>query len=479
MIGKSRLGLIGQAGTYSTTGPTVDLGAAVTGARTAASAYSSGDLVDGQHVTVLIQSSDLTKRAVWASTYDQVNNQFDRLSEILSLGSAFSDSEAVTLYVVDDGAPPALYTPAVNTNAVVLDCGGYHKSYHKITLDANINASGISLANIPLSGVIELIIEIKQSGGPFTCPVTAWSGISGLTFDTVWYLYSNATPTIVLLRSLDGGTTWRARNNTPASSIDLADYGSGSAGAGLLPVSDGSGGVDWTDLGLGTAAFTNSTAYAPASEGVTNGNTHNHDGGDGGQIAYGSLSGAPTIPAASDTTPTVLGTAAAGTSADFSRSDHVHTLPKLDDTAAPDDNTDLNASSSAHGLLPKLSGTSSDHLSGTGAWTTIAALRALIEAAAPSVVTITGNTTLTAASHQGKVLYCTTGALSLTVDNSTDFANHTSCEIINKTGAVVTLVATATINRVTGKPLTIPANGRATLYKETTADTYLLTGEMA
>lgn len=110
---------------------------------------------------------------------------------------------------------------------------------------------------------------------------------------------------------------------------------------------------------------------------------------------------------------------------------------------------------------------------------TAAQARAIVEYAAPSAVTITTNTTLTAASHQGKILYCTTGALSLTVNASTGFDAYASCEIVNKTGAVVTFVATATINRVGSKPLTLPANGRATLMREETADVYLLTGEMA
>lgn len=34
---------------------------------------------------------------------------------------------------------------------------------------------------------------------------------------------------------------------------------------------------------------------APASKGVTNGDSHDHSGGDGGAIAYGSLSGAPDL----------------------------------------------------------------------------------------------------------------------------------------------------------------------------------------
>ena len=41
---------------------------------------------------------------------------------------------------------------------------------------------------------------------------------------------------------------------------------------------------------------------------------------------------------------------------------------KLDDLASPDDNTDLNASTSAHGLLRKLDGTTSNFLRGDGTW---------------------------------------------------------------------------------------------------------------
>lgn len=41
---------------------------------------------------------------------------------------------------------------------------------------------------------------------------------------------------------------------------------------------------------------------------------------------------------------------------------------KLDDLAAPDDNTDLNASATRHGLLPKLSNVVTEFLTGTGTW---------------------------------------------------------------------------------------------------------------
>jgi hypothetical protein len=46
---------------------------------------------------------------------------------------------------------------------------------------------------------------------------------------------------------------------------------------------------------LGTAAAASSTDFAPAAQGVTNGNSHDHNGGDGAQIAYSSLSGLPGV----------------------------------------------------------------------------------------------------------------------------------------------------------------------------------------
>ena len=66
--------------------------------------------------------------------------------------------------------------------------------------------------------------------------------------------------------------------------------------------------------------------------------------------------------------PADLGTASPGTSNLASPSDHVHTMPKLDDVAAPDDNTDLNATISAHGLLPKLGGGTTNFLRADGTW---------------------------------------------------------------------------------------------------------------
>lgn len=60
---------------------------------------------------------------------------------------------------------------------------------------------------------------------------------------------------------------------------------------------------------------------------------------------------------------------------------------KLDDFTAPDDNTDLNASTSAHGLLPKLSNNARQFMRGDGSWATYASVTATPVAAAGSLYT--------------------------------------------------------------------------------------------
>lgn len=52
---------------------------------------------------------------------------------------------------------------------------------------------------------------------------------------------------------------------------------------------------------------------------------------------------------------------------------------QLDNLAAPNDNTDLNASTSAHGLLPKLDNNSAHFLNGQGGWTTPSTSSGLVQ----------------------------------------------------------------------------------------------------
>ena len=108
---------------------------------------------------------------------------------------------------------------------------------------------------------------------------------------------------------------------------------------------------------------------APASNGVTNGDSHDHSGGDGAQIDHGSLGGRTDDDhsiyynqARGDARYAPLAHAARHASGG---ADAV----KLDDLAAPDDNTDLNASTTKHGLMQKYPNTA-QALKGDGSWIT-------------------------------------------------------------------------------------------------------------
>lgn len=70
------------------------------------------------------------------------------------------------------------------------------------------------------------------------------------------------------------------------------------------------------------------------------------------------------------TNPASLGAVGPGTSLLAARRDHIHANPALDTLAAPTDITTLNASTSAHGLLPKLSNVSTEFLNGVGNFAT-------------------------------------------------------------------------------------------------------------
>ncbi len=106
---------------------------------------------------------------------------------------------------------------------------------------------------------------------------------------------------------------------------------------------------------------------APAAKGVTNGNSHDHSGGDGAQIDHGSLGGR------TDDDHSIYYNQARG-DARYAQLAHAarHASGgadaiKIDDLAAGDDNTDLNASTSKHGLMQKYPGPGY-LLKGDGTW---------------------------------------------------------------------------------------------------------------
>jgi hypothetical protein len=113
-----------------------------------------------------------------------------------------------------------------------------------------------------------------------------------------------------------------------------------------------------------------------------------------GRLTAASNGSAP--PAPSSTTPAMDGTAAIGTGTTYARADHIHPTDTsrmavgaaptahaashksggsdaiaLDTLAVPTDITTLNAATTQHGLLPKLSGTVTQYLTGNGTWVAV------------------------------------------------------------------------------------------------------------
>lgn len=156
----------------------------------------------------------------------------------------------------------------------------------------------------------------------------------------------------------DSPMTWRdiAAGGAPAAHASSHQSG----GSDPIKLDDLAAPDDNTDLNASTTAHGLLVkATAPAAGLI------NFAGIGNGETAY-------TNKALFDaTTPAALASAAAtGSATVAARRDHVHAVPKLDDCAAPDDNTDLNASTSAHGLLKKLSNVSTEFMNGQGNWAT-------------------------------------------------------------------------------------------------------------
>lgn len=201
----------------------------------------------------------------------------------------------------------------------------------------------------------------------------------------VLYVLNTGSP-----RKLTVEDLWDTRFLLDAKAIQLDDFAATS---------------DNTDLDASTTAHGLLVKATAPSSGL-----RNIVAIDNGETAY-------TNKALFDATaPAALGTAAAGTAMAAARRDHVHTLPKLDDLAAPDDNTDLNATTSAHGLLRKLSNDTRQFLRGDGTWTTYASLTASATAATGSVYTDAAalgitNTTFITCDSTAKGVKLPTGAV--------------------------------------------------------------------
>jgi len=106
-----------------------------------------------------------------------------------------------------------------------------------------------------------------------------------------------------------------ASNTSNPHSVTAGQVGADASGTASAAVSAHAGGSSVHAIasvtGLQTAldgksptSHNHDVTYAPIVKGVTNGDTHDHNGGDGAQIAYSTLSGLPTLGSAAATNTT-------------------------------------------------------------------------------------------------------------------------------------------------------------------------------
>ena len=144
----------------------------------------------------------------------------------------------------------------------------YSSNSNKV-LSVKSDASGVEWTTNGAGTVTSVAASVPTGLSISGTPITS-SGTLAITYDSGYAIPTTAKQ-----------TEW------DTSYTDRLKWDGGSTG---LTASTGR-----TSLGLGTAATTDATDYAVAAKGVTNGDSHDHNGGDGAQISYNNLSNLPTL----------------------------------------------------------------------------------------------------------------------------------------------------------------------------------------
>lgn len=208
--------LIGQTADYNTTGPVIDglgSGSALSGYRTAATAYTASDLADGEDVILLIyNSSDYTVWAIWDASYDQASGEFDQNSSIASAGT-LNNNDGVDIYVVEFAGPEVIEIAV--TNEISDLTTGTGKATFRMPFAMKLTDVRASVKTAPTGSTIE--VDVNDGG------TTIFSTI--LSIDA-----SEKTSTTAATAAVISDTDLA---DDAEITIDIDQVGSTVAGAGL------------------------------------------------------------------------------------------------------------------------------------------------------------------------------------------------------------------------------------------------------
>lgn len=298
----------------------------------------------------------------------------------------FADGSATAPAISFAGATGTGFNRVATTTTIAASIAGTEKmrlDSSRLTLTDDIRfKSGTSFAgDFEHNNTADRVYTFPNASGTVWTSGNDGSG-SGLDADTVDGAHASATPTASTIPIADGSNKIAAGWISEVLAVtDLSDVAAKSGtGTTILfqgspsitsPTITGGSILDVVDFSLREDSGDFDLRIVPLAASLAADRTLTIDVNDAARTIDlgGNLTIANNFITSGNFSLTLTTTASTSVTLPTSGTLAV-TTQKLDDWGAPDDNTDLNATSSAHGLLPKLSNVVTEFLNGQGGWTT-------------------------------------------------------------------------------------------------------------